>query len=206
MDGVLDVGANKGQFSLACRLVHRDVSITGFEPIPTEGAFFRAIHKSDPATTLVECALGEKEGSAILHVTGRADSSSLLPVGDLQAKLFPGTEEVTTLQVQVRRLDDLSSYWSAGTSLLLKLDVQGFELSVLKGAANALRHCRYVYAECSHEILYEGQALYPEVERFLSLSGFAMVAYANEQRVGGRLIQADYLFERTEVKHSMGEL
>ena len=195
-DLLLDVGANRGQFSLMTRLEHPNVPIHAYEPLPGEGAVYREVFAGHPGIELHELALGESPGSAELHVSRRADSSSLLPIGDLQARLFPKTEEVGTHRVTVATLDSLEAHWKETSRALLKLDVQGFELSVLRGARRALRHCAYVYAECSEVPLYVGQALFPEVEAFLKGEGFKAISRANEQFAEGRLVQADHLFAR----------
>jgi FkbM family methyltransferase len=195
-DLLLDVGANRGQFSLIARMEHPRCRIHAFEPQPGEASVYRRIFDGDALATLHELALGDQPGEADLHISRRRDSSSLLPIGELQAKLFPSTEEVGIHRVKVVTLDSQSPQWSAARRILLKLDVQGFELGVLRGAIETLRHCAYVYAECSQIPLYTGQALYPEVAAFLAGHGFQPVRQLNEQHDQGRLIQADHLFAR----------
>jgi FkbM family methyltransferase len=196
VDGIIDVGANRGQFTLVCRIVLPGVPILAFEPIPVEAATFRKVHGGVPHVALIESALGETTGLAILHLSKSADSSSLLPIGRRQAELFRDTVEVGTIEVPVQRLDDLVVHWTGRSRQLLKLDVQGFELNVLRGAVGALRDCAYIYAECSEVVLYEGQALRAEVEAFLHEHGFARLGEFNLQHAEGRLVQADYLFGR----------
>lgn len=195
-DGIIDVGANRGQFSLACRYAKSGVPIVAFEPIPAEAAIFLKVHGHVPWVTLVESALGEKSGTATLHLSKSADSSSLLPIGRRQTELFGDTAEVGAIEVPVNRLDDLGHLWVFRSRQLLKLDVQGFELNVLRGAVETLKSCAYVYAECSEVTLYDGQALRPEVEAFLAQHGFVVDSRHNEQWSSGELIQADYLFVR----------
>lgn len=195
-DGIVDVGANRGQFTLMCRLTHPRTPVVAFEPIPHEAATFRRIHGGDPDVTLLESALGDAKGTATLHLSQSADSSSLLPISRNQTDLFQNTAEIGTLEVPLQRLDDLSEHWKDRNHLLLKLDVQGFELSVLRGAVRTLQDCAYVYAECSEIPLYEGQALRQEVEDFLSARGFNVAGRHNEHWHAGKLVQADYLFVR----------
>ena len=128
-DLLLDVGANRGQFSLIARVAHPHLPIHAFEPQPGEAAVYRHLFATDPRVTLHELALGDQPGEADLHISRRKDSSSLLPIGELQAKLFPSTEEVGTHRVRVVTLDSLTGHWPIATKVLLKLDVQGFELS-----------------------------------------------------------------------------
>lgn len=196
VDGILDVGGNRGQFSLACQLARLGIPIVAFEPIPTEAETFRKVHASNKNIVLIESALGETSGEATLHLSNSADSSSLLPIGKRQTELFPSTAEVGTLTVAVKRLDDCAELWKGRTSQLLKIDVQGFELSVLKGAISCLKDCKYVYAECSEMALYDGQALRGEVSEFLKIHGFTEQGRYNPQFTNGELVQADYLFCR----------
>lgn len=195
-DRLLDVGANRGQFSLVARSLLPGLSVDAFEPQPGEAAVYRSLFRADSRVRLHELALGDQAGEADLHISRRRDSSSLLPIGELQARLFPSTEEVGTHRVKVVTLDSLKHHWAAATRMLLKLDVQGFELGVLRGAPETLRQCAYVYAECSEVPLYTGQALYPEVAAFLATHGFRPLRRINEQFDGMKLIQADHLFGR----------
>lgn len=197
-DRILDVGANRGQFSMIARILHPGVPIEAFEPQPGEAAVYRLILGTDPQVTLHELALGDQVGEADLHISRRRDSSSLLPIGELQAKLFPSTEEVGTHRVKVVRLDSFAPAWQSSRRMLLKLDVQGFELGVLRGSTEILKQCAYVYAECSEIALYTGQALFPEVKSFLIAHGFRHVRSLNEQHADGRLVQADHLFARAQ--------
>lgn len=196
VDLVLDVGANRGQFTLMARLLLPQVPIRAYEPLSDEAAVYRLIHGVQPGIELFELALGDAEGSAVLHVSGQADSSSLLPIGELQARLFPRTAEVGTRRVAVATLDSLGGHWGYARRALLKLDVQGFELNVLRGAKVALQHCAFVYAECSEVPLYSGQALRTDVESFLRTEGFVFRARFNPSFANNRLVQADYLFCR----------
>ena len=145
---------------------------------------------------LNEVALGPEDGEATLHVSRRADSSSLLPIGRAQREIFSGTEEAGTIAVPVRRLDGYLSDLGDFSKGLLKLDVQGFELKVLEGATETLARCAYIYAECSARELYEGQALYGEVAGFLAKHGFREISRHNEMIIDGDLVQADFLFGR----------
>jgi len=80
---------------------------------------------------------------------------------------------------------------------LLKLDVQGYELSALRGCEDLLQAFAWVYVERSFMELYKGQALADDViawlrERGYNLSGVYNMAYDRN----GRAVQADFLFSR----------
>jgi FkbM family methyltransferase len=194
--GILDVGANRGQFSLACRIAYPQLKVLAFEPIPEEASILCKVHGNADNIELVEAALGEERGQHTLHLSRSSDSSSLLPIGDRQVEVASQTDEVGTIVVDVAMLDDFVDRWGEKQDLLLKIDVQGFELSVLRGATKMLERCAYVYVECSEVELYVGQALRTEVEAFLMEHGFRSSTRHNEQWLAGELIQADYLFVR----------
>lgn len=198
-DVILDVGANCGQFSLISRLANPGVPIIAFEPIPSEAEIFRRVTAGFESIQLHQTALGDKACEAEIHVSRSADSSSLLPIGEMQKRLFRGTDEIGTIKVPVKLLDDFKSEWEEYSRILLKIDVQGFELSVLKGSVEALKHCMYVYVECSETELYVGQALYRDVEEFLKQQGFRFQSSHNETIVDGKLLQADHLFVRSSL-------
>lgn len=181
---------------MLAKMLHPHVRISAYEPLESEADYFRIFASRWSDVALHVLALGERFGTEKIHLSRRPDSSSLLPIGNTQQGLFPNTDEVGQRSVHVARLDDLPSHWQHGRRILLKIDVQGFELSVLRGAQKALAHFKYVLVECSSVTLYEGQALFPEVLTFLEGAGYAVTARTNEQWSEGTLVQADYLFTR----------
>lgn len=195
-DCLIDVGANRGQFSLMARLIHQELRVEAFEPLHSEQLIFRKIFDKGSNVNLHPYALGEFDSEKTLNISGQPDSSSFLPIGELQTRLFPETMRVGGRRVPIVPLDEVPEVWRNAKRALMKLDVQGFELSVLRGARQALKHCAYVYAECSHKTLYEGQPLYEEVGDFLASEGFTARQRANEHWFDGELVQADYLFLR----------
>ena len=93
---VVDVGANRGQFALAVRQWAPNARVISFEPLEGPARVFRGVFAGDNRVTLHQMAIGPESGEAVIHVSGRVDSSSLLPITELQDKLFPGTAERTT--------------------------------------------------------------------------------------------------------------
>lgn len=195
-DLILDVGANRGQFALLTRILFPDVTLRAYEPLTTEINTLRKVVGVYRGVEVYAFALGEKDERRTMNISNRKDSSSLLPIGELQSRIFPRTESVAKEEVELRRLDDLKDHWMNSSNALLKLDVQGYELAVLRGAKDALRHCKYVYVECSEVSLYEGQPVRCEIVSFLENEGFALQRSVNECFYRGALVQADYLFNK----------
>ncbi len=194
---VVDVGANVGQFSLLVRALHPDAQIVAFEPLPDAAARYRQVFHGDSRAVLHEAAISPARGTATMHVSASADSSSLLPISERQSELFPGTQEVGTTDVEAGPLDAFVSAELVVPPALLKIDVQGFELEVLRGSLSLLPGFAYVYVEASFEALYTDQALFDDVARFLETEGFTEAGRYNMAHTAeGAPIQADFLFRR----------
>jgi FkbM family methyltransferase len=194
---VVDIGANRAQFALVARRCFSHARIISFEPLPAAAAKFRAVFAGDDLVTLHETAIGPTPGDATLHISGRDDSSSLLPITTTQVALFPGTAEIATATVRVGLLREFIPAADVRPPALLKLDVQGYELEALRGCEDLLDRFAHVYAECSFVELYAGQALADEVIAWLHERGFRLRGVHNtEYDRGGRAIQADFLFSR----------
>jgi FkbM family methyltransferase len=194
---VVDIGANRGQFSLATRHCYPKARIFAFEPLAAPGRKFQAVHGRDPLITLFPVAIGPTAGRATMHVTAEDDSSSLLPVTKLQQSLFSGTNEVAAEQIAVEPLAAKIRAEDLVEPALLKIDVQGYELPVLEGCDSLLDRFSHLYVECSFVELYHGQALAGEVIASLGQRNFQLVgAYNAQYDPQGLAIQADMLFAR----------
>jgi FkbM family methyltransferase len=194
---VLDVGANRGQFALFAARRFPQARLICFEPLPSPRARLERVMGPGARVTVRDCALGVATGTAEFHVSAADDSSSLLPIGSRQREVFPGTEETATVEVEVRRLDEVLSASELITPVLLKLDVQGAELAVLRGAETLLSAIDAVLVEVSFVELYVGQALADEVwgalrEFAFSCRGIWSITYGPR----GECLQADLLFGR----------
>jgi len=133
-----------------------------------------------------------------LHVTRADDSSSLLPTTELQIDTFPGTQVVGAMPVLTDRLDTLVPSTELMGPVLLKIDVQGTELDVLKGASGMLDRVDTILIECSFAELYAGQALADDVISLLHAHDFRLVSVVGPTMDrDGRVLQADLVFERS---------
>jgi FkbM family methyltransferase len=194
---VVDVGANRGQFSLFALHTFPAASIISLEPLPEPAARFRRVFAQEPRVTLHNAALGPDTGQSVMHVSRRDDSSSLLPITAAQAELFPGTDEVRTETVRTAPLSAFVDSTSIEEPALLKLDVQGYEMEALRACGDLLDKFTYVYAEGSFVELYEGQVLADDLIAWLREQGYELVgSYESVRDEHGQTVQADMLFER----------
>lgn len=146
-NAILDVGANTGGFSLplAARLMRLgDFSIHSFEPQPH--VFDRFERQLDlnpnlgPQIRPRNIGIGEVAGELALHVPSRSDG-----LASFQRNY--AEEAVDTIHVPVTTLDDYSESENIHVAFI-KIDVEGFEACVLKGAAKILaEHKPQVFCE-----------------------------------------------------------
>ncbi|MEE4195469.1 MAG: FkbM family methyltransferase, partial [Anaerolineae bacterium] len=194
---VVDVGANRGQFAVAARWHLPAAEIISFEPLEEAAAVFKKIFQQDNRVVLHPFAIGNKFETTEIHVSNADDSSSLLPISELQEAIFPGTAEKETRTIEVKPLDEVIAPGDLQQPALLKLDVQGFEIEVLQGSGELLQLFSFVYVECSFVELYQGQSLAHDVIALLSSAGFKLVGIYNPSYgADGSAVQADFLFEK----------
>ncbi len=146
-DTVIDVGANIGLMSLAASLkVKPEGRVYAVEPEPETFAILANHVRLNGATTVipVKAALGSSNGTSLIH-TRKA-------VGRGSATLAGGAEEGgKSAVVAVDTLDGFHAAHDIGEVRLLKIDVEGWELEVLKGGVGLLsgKHAPIVIIECS---------------------------------------------------------
>ena len=120
-----------------------------------------------------QVALGSERGIKKMYVSDneKQSSSVLKPKVHLTHHphvKFPETEKVD--------LDVLDNYLkSCGNYNFINMDVQGFELEVLKGGTKVLEQVNYVYCEVNRDEVYENNAYVEEIDEFLSDYGMERV-------------------------------
>ncbi len=201
IDHVFDVGASDGRFGAELRRFGYCGQIVSFEPLPDAYAKLADRASGDPLWTTVPHALGSESAEVILNVAGNAGaSSSILPMLDRHTTTAPEAGLVATETVQQHRLDAVWRDLAAEQSrLFLKIDVQGYERSVLAGARELLHHCIGVQLELSFVPLYEGSMSYREAFDEMERLGLTLMLLDQgfRDRQTGQLLQADAAFFRT---------
>lgn len=194
---IVDGGANIGQFSRAAVETFPGARVIAFEPIPAVAAVFRSNLADCDRVTLHEVALGAEDASTTIHVNAYSPASSLLHLSVESKTAFPEVVEQADVEVAVRRLDGVLEGVALAAPLLVKLDLQGFELEALRGAQRTLDQASHVLLEVSFRRLYEGEPLFDEVYQHLAARGFRFACpLAFLRDATGRTVQMDALFER----------
>ncbi len=151
-DVFIDVGANVGFFSMAASSVFN--SVLSFEPTPNTLSRLRENIKYNEIKNIdiFDCALSEKQGVLKLHVNPLNSGGNSLNNFSSRMIEDSGRNDWESCDVDVKTLDTiLLNKDSVISSLdLLKIDVEGHEVSALKGAINTLsKYKPLIYAEVS---------------------------------------------------------
>ena len=200
---VIDVGANVGQFGLDVRRHGFDGLIVSYEPVQKSfGVLSQTIKQHQPWKAF-QLGLGSEKSERSINISGNDGlSSSLLQMGSTHLENFPGSATVSQQTISISTIDkELEILGVLPQELLLKLDVQGFEAEVLKGASQSLFKIPLCYLEVSITPLYEGEITLLPILNLLSESGHEVIdIFRGLKTKNGQLLQVDILTKLTVKK------
>ena len=194
---LIDIGASRGDFTESLQKVYGLSKALLIEPQPTLCKALK--NKFNNSKIFVqECAVAESERTQEMEVLNWDYSSSLLDVRrDIEnINAILDLEVSQKIQCQVKILDKIMEEidWHEPVDLL-KIDVQGAELMVLKGAEKTLKRTKMIFTEVSFCRLYQGAPVFQEVYDYLHNQGFKLLTISDGFRDSdGDLLQADALF------------
>jgi len=190
---VIDVGANRGQFAAELRAIGYAGRIVSFEPLRGEFKRMAQHFASDSDWSGHQIALGSEERVMEINIPRLTVLSSLLqPI-----QSGPG---VTTDQVDVKRLDALLPALVKGIDaprIFLKMDTQGFDLEVFKGASGCVADILGIQSELSVQPLYVGMPHYLEALAAYEQAGFDLYNLSVVTRTpAGGLVEMNCFMKR----------
>lgn len=127
----IDVGAHIGSIIAAVSRRDPSIKIIAIEAIPEKIA---ALRKKFPFVELHDCAVGESTGQVSFYINTRQSGYSSLGRPDNANK-----DTITEITVPIKKLDDLVTSDNVD---VIKIDVEGAELGVLRGSGNLLNSSR----------------------------------------------------------------
>lgn len=178
-----------------------------FEPDPRS---FAALDRSNDRVTYVNAALGSQPETKTLHLTRKPTCSSLYPPNDALLSQFPDGERYDVVGESTVTLTTLDALQAAGTVPridFMKMDVQGYELEILRGASKAVdEQALGLEVEVEFQPMYAGQPLFCDIHGVLAPRGYDLLDlrfgyWKRKGRVQGRqsrgqIIYADALYMR----------
>lgn len=165
--GCIHIGAHEGQeYPLYKQFGIKNLLF--YEALPENFVGLKNNIGNDTSVDLRNIALGNKTGEVDMFLEDRGLSSSILEP-EYHLHQYPQIVFNKTQKVKITRLDDES--FQRNLYNFINLDVQGYELEVLKGASSTLDNIDIVLTEINKVKMYKGCALVNDIDDFLS--GFA---------------------------------
>jgi|TARA_B110000305_G_C19420073_1_gene630372 FkbM family methyltransferase len=186
IDNCIDVGSNKGQFALILKRNFPKAKIFSFEPQIENLSIQKKFLNN---TKFYNCCLGNKSSFQIFNITDREDSSSLLVPSIFKNSIYRVVNKIT---IKVDKLDNIIKLKHKSKNLL-KLDVQGYELEVLKGSKKCLSKIDFIIIELGEKKSYLKQPSKNKTINFLKKNNFQLKKISNKTKLNNSW-EADYLF------------
>ena len=182
---VLDVGANRGQFGTWLRRSGYSGCIISFEPIRANFEVLKAVAAKREPWRVFPYALGAEDERREINVTAGSDYSSFLTPREESQIRFQGNRVERREQVDIRRLDHILEKCLTSISsprLYLKIDTQGFDLSVMEGAQTILPNILALQTEVSLHNIYHGMHSFAESVSKFQAHGFEVIDFLTVSR------------------------
>jgi FkbM family methyltransferase len=199
VDLVLDVGADVGAYARELRANGYFGRIISFEPRSAAFQKLTANAASDRRWEVRQLALGDRPGTATIHVSRNAYSSSLLPILPSHLAAEPEAEYVGSEAVNVDTIESVLPECAGDSrAVFLKIDTQGFERKVLEGARGSASRICGLQMELSLRPLYEGETAFSAMLYLVEDMGYPLklIEPGIHDPVTGETLQVDAVFFR----------
>ena len=172
--------------------------IHAFEPAPEPFARLQSRHANTPGVRLVNAGLGSEPGRIEFNIYDNQTLNSFLPMLPSGTSTLGSPKLIRKLLVPVYSLDTYADTEGLTGIDLLKIDTQGYELQILRGASRLFSDGRIesVLVEINFAPLYEHQVWAHEVIAFLHERGLQLVDFYEKCRLNPHLGWCTALFTK----------
>lgn len=172
----VDVGANEGQTIQRILAEFPSAVVHSFEPSHDTFSRLQALVAGEPRAKLYQLACGSTSGTIDFYVTKNHWCSSVLAPSDLGKRFYGDWYDTQrVVKVPITTLDNWAREHNIPRVDLLKVDAQGYDLEVLKGATSLLAAgVRAINCECQFAPEYQGCASFSQIDTFLVEHGYAL--------------------------------
>jgi len=204
---VLDIGAHHGWFFHCWQDWCPQAEVHAFEPFPPSFEVAQRLYGSDPRVTLNRVGVGEATGQLTFNVCSESDVSNsfLEPAAQAWEAIRYHTGAISQIEVPITTIDHYLAEKRIKEVYLAKIDVQGYEMQVLRGAEASLPLIDHIFVEAGISRLYEGAPRFSEVFEFLTARGFHLMAMRAWHRGNHVLQETDMLFRRNDLAPPVDE-
>lgn len=190
---IVDIGGGTGTTAVIFSKKYPKNDIFIFEPILTNFKFIEQVKERTSHWKLINKAAGSTSGKTQINIANRITASSLLQLnsdnkGTYGEALSPkGKEdiEVSTLDSEIPQNKIVE---------VLKLDVQGFELEVMKGGIDTLKRTKVIVFEVNNHQGFEGAPTYFDIDTFLREHNFELYDILPGLRENEKLLDWDAIY------------
>lgn len=195
---IIDIGSNKGQFILLIEKIYPNKNIYSFEPIKEMIDKQKKFFSYKNNIIFHNIALGSSTTLKEFLITARMDSSSFLKIVSDKNK-SKNYDIVENRNIQINTLDNLLINEKISHPVLIKIDVQGYELEVLRGANNLLKKTDYLLLEVSKNEMYQNQPIEKVIVEYLKNLNFDILKSNNWSKVQNtNFYQRDIIFYKKQ--------
>lgn len=200
---VLDVGAYTGTYAQSLRRFGYYNKIISFEPLSKSHQKLLYNSQSDENWIIhKKIALGAKEKKSKIFISKKMDSSSILKIKKNHLTVEPSAKIIGQENIDIKKLDDVINQYSKINlkRSLLKIDTQGYEYEVLKGAEEILKKIKLIQLELSLVELYSKQKSNKKILQFLKKNNFSIwnIIPGFKNKKNSRLLQYDMILFKTK--------
>lgn len=204
---IFDVGANRGKNSEVYLTQFPSCQLHCFEPLPECFKLLRSKFSKFPNVQVHQMAMSDKTGLADFFCNALDETSSLLPFSSAAQMNWEGVDIHTTNSIPVEciALDDFIEKHTIQQVDILKIDVQGAEMAVLRGAEKALDSARIkvIFFEIITCDTYKNQPAIQDYLKFLDSKNYGLVGFYDQANgPDGQLRQLDALFAHRSLFHN----
>ncbi len=197
---ICDIGGYKGTWSYtAYKLCPTVKHVVFFEPQEKFIKDIETLEMPNIKKVIYHCGLGNTEEEQFIK--GGTHSASFLDISKNQTRYFPKSVYDKKEKVKIRILDTVYKNARLPYPDTIKIDVQGFELKVLKGGLEVLKKAHYLIIELSLQQFYKNQPSLAETISFLGKNNYVMVSHGYELRWSknpGVILQMDGIFKNMQ--------
>ncbi|MEL6688936.1 MAG: FkbM family methyltransferase [Pseudomonadota bacterium] len=194
---IIDVGGNRGQFyDFIQRFTDFDGAFVTFEPIPELHQFLAKKSAGVSNWQVRPVALGSEAAELKLNVMKGDDFSSFLPPSQTSGWIEDQNQVEREVTVPVHRLDAIFEEITvngANERIFLKMDTQGFDLEVFKGASGILGQVVAMQSEVAFQTIYDGMPDVTEALDTFRAAGFGVTAFSKVADLNDAAVEFDCL-------------
>jgi len=187
---IFDIGAYKGEFAILSKKIWKDANIVCFEPLSDKVKILNELSQKIPGIKVIEGVVGEENKEIEFNEAETASSC----LSEQNEQGFPVSKK------QMKTLKNYIDINNLKTPNLLKIDTQGYEFQVLKGALDIIEDIEIIIAELNFIDIHKEVFLAAEVIQLLNIHHFVIydISEIHRRPIDKAIWQTDFIFVKKD--------